>query len=64
MSRVPVALAVLILKQSGYDVKPATLRKWVERGHITRGSGGYSIEEIRQYIERREAGTRRAKCCE
>lgn len=57
-ARVPAAVALLALAQSGYHLKPATLRQWVKRGHITRGEGGYSISEIVAYIDRR--GTRRA----
>lgn len=53
-NRVPLALALLALSQSGYHVRPATLRSWVRRGHITRGDGGYCIREIRLYIDRRE----------
>lgn len=59
-ARVPVAVALLALRQSGYTLTPATLRKWVHRGHITRGPGGYCIREITAYIDRREAkATRR-----
>lgn len=54
MTRVPVAIALLALSQSGYTLKSATLRQWVRRGHITRGPGGYCIREIRRYIDRRE----------
>ncbi|MFF4600573.1 hypothetical protein [Amycolatopsis sp. NPDC001319] len=32
----------------------ATLRKWVQRRHITRGSGGYDLAEILTYIDHRE----------
>lgn len=60
MKRVPAALAVLLLHQeadaSGDErlrIRPATLRKWVERGHITRGDGGYDLGEITAYVERR-----------
>jgi hypothetical protein len=52
--RVPIALALLYLSQSGIDLSPATLRSWVHRGHITRGKGGYCLTEIRLYLERRD----------
>lgn len=58
MIRVPVAIALLALSQSGYTLQPCTLRQWVKRGHISRGEGGYCIREITAYIDRRE--TRRA----
>ena len=53
MERVPAELALLTLHQSGYTVAPATLRKWVQRGHITRGDGGYDLSEILTYVDRR-----------
>lgn len=53
MIRVPAALALLLLRQSGHHLTPATLRKWVQRGHITRGPGGYDLREITAYIDRR-----------
>jgi len=61
VKRVPASLAVLLLHQEadarGDDVlrvRPATLRKWVQRGHITRGPGGYDLAEILTYLEQRE----------
>lgn len=57
MIRVPVELALLALRQSGYVLSSATLRSWVHRGHITRGAGGYCISEIRLYLERRDTPT-------
>lgn len=36
-------------------IGPATLRKWVQRGHITRGDGGYDLGEIVEYLDRRDA---------
>ncbi|MFB9687688.1 hypothetical protein [Amycolatopsis plumensis] len=68
MKRVPAALAVLLLHQEAdaraldgdtegaarLRIKPPTLRKWVERGHITRGDGGYDLREILTYLEQRE----------
>lgn len=60
MKRVPAKLAVLLLHQeadaSGDErlrVTPGALRNWVWRGHITRGEGGYDLDEIRRYLERR-----------
>jgi hypothetical protein len=52
--RVPLALALLALRQSGYDLSPATLRSWVHRARITRGSGGYCLTEIREYLASRD----------
>lgn len=43
-----------MLAQSGYQLSACTLRKWVQRGHITRGKGGYCVREIREYIDKRE----------
>lgn len=64
LKRVPASLAVLLLHQeadaSGDErlrIRPATLRKWVERGHITRGDGGYDLTEILGYLEQRERST-------
>jgi hypothetical protein len=58
MKRVPAELALLALRQSGYQIKAATLRAWVHRGHITRGSGGYDLVEILTYLDRRAAAGR------
>jgi hypothetical protein len=57
MTRVPAQLALLALRQSGHHLTAATLRSWVHRGHITRGKGGYSLTEIRLYLERRDTPT-------
>jgi hypothetical protein len=57
MKRVPASLALLALRQSGYHITPGTLRIWVHRGHITRGEGGYDMEEIVAYLDRRNADT-------
>jgi hypothetical protein len=58
--RIPASLAVLMLHQeadrTGDDrlrISSATLRKWVERGHITRGDGDYDLGEIFAYLDRR-----------
>lgn len=53
MTRVPASLALLMLRKGGYELSPATLRKWVQRGHITRGPGGYDLREIVAYLDRR-----------
>lgn len=53
MTRVPASLALLALRQSGYTISPATLRSWVHRGRISRTADGYSITEIREYLEKR-----------
>jgi len=60
MTRVPLSLALLMLSQSGYHLKPATLRSWVHRGHITRGKGGYCVREIVAYIDSRDTQKRAA----
>lgn len=54
MTRVPAAVALMLLHRSGYRITAATLRSWVHRGHITRGRGGYCVREITAYIDRRE----------
>lgn len=53
-ARIPASLALLLLRQSGIQVSPATLRSWVHRGHLTRADGGYCVSEIRAYIESRD----------
>jgi hypothetical protein len=53
VTRVPAELALLALHQSGHTISQATLRKWVERGHISRGPGGYDLMEIKTYLDRR-----------
>jgi hypothetical protein len=55
MKRVPASLALLALHQSGHVITPAALRNWVYRGHVTRGPGGYDLEEIVAYLDRRTA---------
>jgi hypothetical protein len=64
VKRVPARLAVLLLHQEadarGDDelrIGAATLRKWVQRGHVTRGPGGYDLAEILTYLEQRERST-------
>jgi len=68
VNRVPASLAVLLLHQEAdarardgdaegaarLRIRPATLRKWVQRDHITRGPGGYDLAEILAYLEQRE----------
>lgn len=46
--RVDLATAVSIC-----GVKPATLRKWVERGHIGRHDDGYDVYELLHWIDAR-----------
>jgi hypothetical protein len=53
-ARIPASLALLLLRQSGITVSPATLRSWVHRGHLSRAAGGYCVSEIRLYIESRD----------
>lgn len=53
VKRVPAELALLALHQSGYTIKPVTLRQWVARGHITRSPNGYDLAEILTYLDRR-----------
>lgn len=53
MQRVPASLALLALRQSGHNISPSTLRMWVNRGHITRGPGGYDLREIIRYLDTR-----------
>lgn len=53
MTRVPASLVLTLLHQSGHHLTPAALRKWVQRGHITRGSGGYDLREILAYLDQR-----------
>lgn len=53
VTRVPASVALLALHRSGYTVTAATLRKWVQRGHITRTSTGYHLGEIVAYLDKR-----------
>lgn len=53
MTRVPAHLVLVLLRQSGHHIGPATLRQWIRRGHITRGDGGYDLREIKTYLDRR-----------
>jgi hypothetical protein len=52
VTRVPAALAVLLLAGSGVLVKPATLRQWRSRGHLSKGDG-YDPAEILRYLQAR-----------
>lgn len=59
MTRVPATLALLLLHQEAdrtgdqrYRIKPATLRQWKRRGHLSRGPG-YHPREIVDYLDRR-----------
>lgn len=52
MTRVPAALAVLLLAGSGVPVRPATLRQWKTRGHLSKGDG-YDVAEILEYATAR-----------
>lgn len=54
MRRVPLAVALLMLRQSGYNVTPGAFRNWVYRGYINRYPDGYCTTEIRKYIDKRE----------
>lgn len=57
--RVPASLALLFLRQSGYDIKPTSLRNWTHRGYITRTRDGYDLVELTAYVERRDQQKRR-----
>jgi hypothetical protein len=37
-------------------VKPATIKKWVQRGHINDYPGGYETAEILHWIDQRSIG--------
>jgi hypothetical protein len=54
MSRVPVSLALLALRQSGYHLSPSTLRSWIKRGRINRHPEGYCLKEIEEYLTKRD----------
>lgn len=67
MTRVPAAVAVLLLALEAVDkgrpdlvVKPATLRQWKRRGHLSDGTG-YDLREIKTYVETRST-TRPLTC--
>lgn len=50
--RVPADLVLHTLRQSGTDLKPASLRNWARRGHISRTDDGYDLTEVLRYVER------------
>ncbi len=54
MTRVPASLALLALRHSGHNLKPATLRSWKHRGHLS-GGRGYDLAEVLAYLDRRHA---------
>lgn len=54
MRRVPSDLVLLTLRQSGVDLKPASLRNWTRRGLISRTEDGYDLTEVLGYAERPE----------
>lgn len=62
MNRVPAGLVVHLLHQEAdargddrYRISAATLRKWVQRGHISSGKpDGYDLQEILAYLEHRQ----------
>ena len=61
MNRVSAGLVLHLLHQEAdkrgddrYRLRPATLRSWVHRGHISRGEGGYDLREILAYLDARE----------
>jgi hypothetical protein len=43
---VPLAVAAIVA-----EVQPATIRKWVERGIITRHPDGYDLTELLHWID-------------
>ena len=60
MNRVPASLVLLLLHQEAYRtgnesyrIKPATLRSWTHRGHITHTADGYDPREILDYLDSR-----------
>ena len=67
MIRVPARLVLQLLRDEAdkrdklgqpgdgdeFRITGGALRNWVWRGHITRGPGGYDLEEITEYLERR-----------
>jgi hypothetical protein len=46
---VPLAVAANVA-----EVQPATIRKWVERGIITRHPDGYDLTELLHWIDTRD----------
>lgn len=55
MTRVPAALALLALSQSGVQIKASSLRNWTYRRYITRTREGYDLREILAYLDTRRA---------
>ncbi len=49
----PAAAAVYATRATGSSVTVGTLRSWVNREHITRHNGGYSLAEIDAWLTRR-----------
>jgi hypothetical protein len=48
---VPLATAASIAQ-----VKPATIRKWVQRGHIGDYPDGYDVKELLLWLDQRDTG--------
>lgn len=60
MNRVALDLVMLALRQEHertgdpkYAIKPATIRQWKRRGHLSPGPG-YHLGEIAAYLDRRD----------
>ncbi|GGM75694.1 hypothetical protein GCM10012275_52990 [Longimycelium tulufanense] len=53
MQPVPAELALLALRRSGWNIRPATLRSWAHRGYIRRTATGYDLRSILEYVTRR-----------
>lgn len=55
MQRLTAAEAIAALRHLGFQLQPATLWKWKQRGHITPGRG-YDPHEIAAYLHTRARG--------
>lgn len=55
--RVPSAVVFELLRQEGWSIKPASLRNWTRRGHITHDCG-YDIHEVIAYLGKRNRTSR------
>jgi hypothetical protein len=54
VTRVPIDVVLYALRRTGLDVTAGAVRKWTFRGHITHTADGYDLEEIRDYLTRRD----------
>ena len=53
---VPSAVVLELLRQEGRPIRPASLRNWTRRGHVSRTADGYSLDDVLDYLDRPTVG--------